>query len=290
MVEMKKQNEKTVPTETFVINSAEFHRALKAVMVAASTDETRLHINAVWLGTSEKGTWQLGATNGHWLALWTSDVKIPKTSVSFSLKTAKRVLRDVGDVITPQVKKSFSIPLPSADITFNLTAGYYEHLMGRVNLQLLNEDFPPLMKVLNDAAGGAKLVYNMTTLALRYWEQSLKAFKAAVLPGDKSSAGISVHFGSRTGMDRRFMPAPVYMTSSTVPQLRCLVMPMVDDAKPLPAKVTKPKKDVMIKAPLSKKVAKAPVKKAVKKKVAKKAPARKTVKKKVAKKATRKKK
>lgn len=186
--------------------SSELHRALRAVVLAASADEDRPHLRAVHFEASDELC--ITATDGHWLAQWKQDAEeLPKTPAA--------MLVDLTDVLR-------LIPLLAVDAkerdqaTINFDQGAVTLTDGTIlPFTKVNSEPPP---------------YNTLWPKTPATGQPVVAFMAGLLARCMKSFTQACPDGVAINMQLRGAESGVFISAEALPEFQVIVMPARTDA------------------------------------------------------------
>jgi len=175
--------------KTTTIQSKTFCRAIEAVHRCASKDESRPHLNSISLWVDGQGV-KSASTNGQMVAVYneehSSAIKVnPKSHYLLNLEDtldAARVVKKFG-------KQLKYVPGgPTISLKHNkrqkrvvLTTERYEALIG---IRTVDEDFPPIEKVIPKTGREPKFKHNFVSLKAELVTKALQCFTAVGRGGD----------------------------------------------------------------------------------------------------------
>ncbi len=187
------------------IKAIDAFEAFKAVVLAASREEDREHMNCV-LVEIEGSTIRTVATNGHWLAKWEAPGVVVETDRDGSLSIPLPIVKILLKTIKPMVRS-----MPGAPVT--IRDGELEFPGGSLSFATVTDKFPPWRKTIPTPNGSAPSCVGLDT---KYLKDVSASFRVRVT-GQESAPIVMQLTGE---LD------PILITSEQVRELTVIVMPI----------------------------------------------------------------
>ena len=208
---MTKKKSEAVPQPFFEARFDDLVQVVKAIMPAASKDETRAHLNSICFEIEDGGVRAL-ATNGHWLAKWEGLEHVDEHepgSFLVPLYAAKQFLALAKDNVECAVVRVYAnkIVLPPMQLTL-IGGGESVIAFTRVDAE-----FPPWRQIVPpDSAYASSMAERAIGVACDYVADVARSFKAA------GAKGFVLEFAG--------LIDPIRITSDAAKKLLVILMPM----------------------------------------------------------------
>jgi DNA polymerase III sliding clamp (beta) subunit (PCNA family) len=192
--------------------SGQLIRSIRAVSLAASKDETRAHLNSVWIRALTGRQPYVFATNGHWLAgcrVDGSDVVEPGL-VGTLLPDVKNLLAAAPADIT------------SVTVTNDGKNTVFEFVESTVTVRSIQATPPPVHTIVPDRLSTRK--HGRATINVEVLGPALQAVRL-LTRGRSRCAGIRLYAMGESSND------PQLLWSAQCPEFFALLMPMRDTSK-----------------------------------------------------------
>lgn len=191
-----------------VVPSNVFVRALKAVVMSASTDGTRAHLNSVWLRVIDGQVPHLWATNGHWLSCCRLDGcdrdQMKEGFIGTSVDDVRKLL-----AVAPQRPTGLTISNDGKTTTFDF--GF-----ASTTVKAIDATPPPVHSIVPNRLSTKK--HKRAAISNEILTPVLRAF-AVLAKGRKRALGLRFYAMGETELD------PQIVWSSECPEYFALCMP-----------------------------------------------------------------
>jgi hypothetical protein len=199
-------------------------KALASVSIAASADATRPHLTGICLRV-HGSTFNIAATNGHWMALYCYTItgkdkpNWVDEQILMSRDCVYRMLREIRWILGHH----HGVPEDGDFVVIDPEGKEYTTFIGTMKLDLINEQFPPISKIIPKKLP-EKRASTIMTIGAKYVQKIGEAFNAA--SGDRAGEGLL-----RWEVTEDWM-SPVLVTAPhAAPELTVLCMGMKADEK-----------------------------------------------------------
>jgi len=191
----------TIPSDVLV-------RSLKAVLLSASTDGSRPHLNAVWIRVLAGKTPHLWATNGHWISAVRLDAAevVEPGFVGTSVDDVKRLL-----ALAPSRPMATTITNDGTSTTFEFVG------FSSTTVRAIAATPPPAHTIVPDRKSTAK--HKRAGLSIKILGPVLSALKE-LSKGRTRETGVRFYAMGATELD------PQVVWSAECPEYFALCMPM----------------------------------------------------------------